>query len=159
MMLVVLTTSCGSNSDIPDSSIDDVPIPTKISVPIETSSLSTELEESEPEVHRYSDEDVEALVLTLAGECYDDKPHDKRLVCEVVLNRVSKGFGDTVLEVVSAPNQFKGYWRQSRPVTENDYEVAIQALEDWYDNNCEALSNYLYFCAGENRENVFREDY
>lgn len=113
-----------------------------------------------PEVP-WSDEDVEAMVLTLAGECYKDKEQDKRLVCEVILNRVSAGNfgGDTVLAVVSAPNQFDGYWRQSRPVSENDYGVAEQALSDWYAGGCQPLSELLYFEAGENRENVFRSEY
>lgn len=109
----------------------------------------------------WSDEDVEAMALTLAGECYEDKEQDKRLVCEVILNRVSAGNfgGDTVLAVVSAPNQFDGYWRQSRPVSENDYAVAEQALSDWYAGGCQPLSELLYFEAGENRENVFRSEY
>lgn len=85
---------------------------------------------------------------------------DKRLVCEVILNRVSaEGFGDTVVDVVSAPNQFNGYWNQSRPVSENDYAVAEQALKDWYENDCEALSDYLFFNAGDGRENSFRKEF
>ena len=108
----------------------------------------------------WTDEELEAMALTLAEECYDDKEHDKRLVCEVILNRVSDGrFGDSVLEVVSAPNQFSGYWEQSREITENDYDVATEALEDWYESGCEALSDYLFFVAGDNRENVFRCEY
>lgn len=115
---------------------------------------------NEPEVP-WSEEDIEAIVLTLAGECYEDKTQDKRLVCEVILNRVSAGNfgGDTVLEVVSSPNQFNGYWLQSRPVSENDYAVAEQALSDWYAGGCQPLSELLYFEAGENRENVFRSEY
>lgn len=108
----------------------------------------------------WTDEELEAMVLTLAGECYDDKVQDKRLVCEVILNRVSDGrFGDSVLEVVSAPNQFAWYWEQSRPISDNDYDVASEALNDWYENDCEALSEYLFFVAGDNRENVFRSEY
>lgn len=113
-----------------------------------------------PAQNVWADEELEAMVFTLAGECYDDKEHDKRLVCEVILNRVSDGrFGDSVLEVVSAPNQFSGYWEQSREITENDYDVATEALEDWYESGCEALSDYLFFVAGDNRENVFRCEY
>lgn len=100
------------------------------------------------------------IALTLAGECYDDKENDKRLVCEVILNRVSDGrFGDTIYDVLSAENQFDGYWHQSRPVSDNDLDVAIQALTDWYANDCKPLSKYLFFTAGENRENVFRETF
>lgn len=128
--------------------------------PLPSAPLVKEESLNEPEVP-WSEEDIEAIVLTLAGECYEDKTQDKRLVCEVILNRVSAGNfgGDTVLEVVSSPNQFNGYWLQSRPVSENDYAVAEQALSDWYAGGCQPLSELLYFEAGENRENVFRSEY
>lgn len=111
-------------------------------------------------INPWTDEELDALALTLSGECYDHKTQDKRRVCEVVLNRVSDGrFGDSVIEVLSAENQFEGYWMQSRSVSENDYEVAEQALEDWYAGGCKALSEYLFFCAGDNLENEFRCEY
>lgn len=99
------------------------------------------------------------MAQTLSGECYDDKAHDKRLVCEVILNRVSDGrFGDSIVEVITAENQFPGYWNPSRPISDNDLAIAEQTLDDWFDNDCEALSTYLYFSAGSNRENTFYED-
>ncbi|MCK9326487.1 MAG: cell wall hydrolase [Bacteroidales bacterium] len=105
-------------------------------------------------------EEVEAITLTLAGECYDDKLSDKRKVTEVILNRVSsEKFGNTVLEVVSAKGQFVGYWKQSRPISESDIQIAEEVLTNWYKNNCEALSEYLFFYSGPNRENIFRSDY
>ena len=68
------------------------------------------------------------MALTLAGECYDDKGEDKRKVCEVILNRVSDGRfgGTTVIEVVSAENQFNGYWHQSRRSEEHTSELQSQ---------------------------------
>lgn len=108
----------------------------------------------------FSDEEVEAIVKTLVGECYDDKIEDKRKVSEVIVNRVSNGgFGENVMEVVTAPGQFCGYWKQSRPISESDIQIAEETLTDWYANNCEALSEYLFFCSGANRENVFRSEY
>ena len=105
-------------------------------------------------------EELDAMALTLAGECYEHKPQDKRRVCEVILNRVSDGgFGSSIIEVLSAENQFNGYWVQSRTVSENDYEVAEQALRDWYNGGCKALSKYLFFCAGDNLENEFRSEF
>lgn len=100
------------------------------------------------------------MALTLSGECYDDKVEDKRKVCEVILNRVSTdGFPDDIVSVLSYPNAFSGYWSQPREVSDNDYKVASEALRDWYDNGCQPLSEYLFFTAGDNRENVFREEY
>ena len=108
----------------------------------------------------WTKDELDAIATTLAGECYDDKVQDKRKVCEVILNRVScDGFPDTVLGVLTYPNAFCGYWSQSRQATESDYAVATQALRDWYGNGCQPLSNYLFFEAGDNRENVFREEY
>lgn len=105
-------------------------------------------------------EEVEAIARTLSGECYDDKLEDKRLVAEVILNRVSDGrWGDTVIEVVTAKGQFHGYWEPSRDVSGTDLEIATQALCDWYANECAALSEYLFFEAGPNRENVFRKTF
>ena len=113
-----------------------------------------------PEPDPWTAEEVEAIARTLSGECYEDRPHDKRLVAEVILNRVSNvRWGDTVIEVVTQKSQFHGYWNPSRDITENDREIATQALLDWYANDCAALSEYLFFVAGPNRENQFRENY
>lgn len=151
--LILSITSCGKG-DKPE--IIEEPTPSVIQV--EATKMPVP-ESTEPEVP-WTDEEVYAMALTLAGECYEDKPQDKRLVCEVILNRVStEGFPDTVIGVVSAPNQFNGYWKQSRDVSENDIEIATQALRDWYDNDCQPLSKYLFFSAGENRENEFREEF
>ena len=116
--------------------------------------------EPTPPPDPWTAEEVEAVARVLSGECYEDKPHDKRLVAEVILNRVSnERWGDTVIEVVTQKSQFHGYSNPSRDVTENDREIATQALRDWYANDCAALSEYLFFEAGPNRENQFRENY
>lgn len=118
------------------------------------------LAEPVPTEKPWTDEEVEAIALTLAGECYEDKKQDKRRVCEVILNRVSSDeFGDTVISVITKSSQFQGYWKQPRPVSDDDREVAEQALKDWYGIGCAPLSEYLYFEAGENRENEFRKEF
>ncbi|HZK47514.1 MAG TPA: cell wall hydrolase [Atopostipes sp.] len=122
--------------------------------------LPIEHVEDTKDVKMFSDEEVEAIVRTLVGECYDDKLEDKKKVVEVILNRVSnEKFEKTVLEVVSAKGQFCGYWNQSRPVSESDIQIAEEILDKWYANDCKALSDYLFFRAGPNRENVFRVKY
>lgn len=115
--------------------------------------------EVEPE-KPYTDEERDAIVQTLVGECFDDKLEDKRKVAEVIVNRVSSdAFGDSVIDIVSAPGQFSGYWKSSRPASESDIQIAEETLTDWYENKCEALSEYLFFCSGPNRENIFRAGY
>lgn len=123
---------------------------------IRESEIQEELDETE--VNPWTQEELDAIALTLAGECYDDKVEDKRKVCEVILNRVSdERFDDTICAVITAKNQFLGYWNQSREVSENDRAVAEATLRDWYANDCKPLSQYRFFCAGSNRENVFFE--
>ena len=39
------------------------------------------------------------------------------------------------------------------------WAVAEQALKDWYSTGCAPLSEYLYFEAGDNRENEFRKEF
>lgn len=130
------------------------------STPVTTSYRVPEMVIEPVEKQLYSYEEVEVITLTLAGECYDDKLSDKRKVTEVILNRVSsEKFGNTVLEVVSAKGQFVGYWKQSRPISESDIQIAEEVLTNWYKNNCEALSEYLFFYSGPNRENIFRSEY
>lgn len=109
---------------------------------------------------QWSKDELHAIARTLAGECYDDKELDKRRVCEVILNRVSNSkFANTVLEVLRTPKAFNGYWKQSRPVSKNDYLVAEQALQDWYEGGCVPLSEWLFFSKGSKRENVFRSNF
>lgn len=105
--------------------------------------MPVEQTEEPKDVKMFSDEEVQAITRTLAGECYDNKLEDKKKVVEVILNRVSnEKFEKTVLKVVSAKGQ-----------------LAEETLERWYANDCEALSDYLFFYAGPNRENVFRVKY
>lgn len=144
-----------------DTSCQDGPETVSERIPYSEAPETEPVVELAVEPDPWTVEELEALVLTLAGECYDHKVEDKRHVCEVVLNRVSHGGfgGNSILAVLTAENQFEGYWTQSRPVSLNDYEVAEQALRDWYENDCKALSEHMFFCAGDNHENQFRSEF
>ena len=155
MAVIVLLTSC-SGEETPET-VTVEPEPLRA---VQTVEVKPPEEIPETEELPWTEDEVNAIAITLAGECYDDKPHDKRLVCEVILNRVSSAdFPNTVIDVVSAPHQFTGYWNQSREVSSDDIEIATQALRDWYNNGCKPLSEYLFFSAGENRENEFRKEF
>lgn len=111
-------------------------------------------------IYPWTDDELNTLAKLLAGECYADEYEDKKLVCEVVLNRVSDGrFGDSVVEVITSEHQFVGYWHQAREITENDYDVAEEALSAWYARGCTALSDNLFFTAGSGHTNQFRKDF
>jgi len=152
-----------SNIPINETDTGEIVIskPITSAIPTVTNSYKTPEMIIEPlEEKPFSDEEVEAIVRTLAGECYDDKVADKRKVVEVIVNRVSDGrFGENIIDVVTAKGQFAGYWNQSRPVSESDIQIAEETLTDWYANGCKALSEYLFFHSGPNRENVFRSEY
>lgn len=168
LTVIVIITACSAISTAKEASLEVVHAPeivTTMRMPeysyanlsYHQSRSAEDAEIIEPESEPYSDEEVTAIATTLAGECYDDKLDDKRNVARVICNRVSEGgFGDTILEVVSAKHQFAGYWNQSRPISESDISIAKEILQDWYSNNCEPLSEYLFFCSGSNRENTFR---
>ena len=99
----------------------------------------------------YTAEELEAVAKVLSGECYDDEIEDKRNVVWVICNRVSDGrFGDGIVGVITKPNQFMGCWAQGRAISESDYEVATQVLNDYF-NGLEPAHGYLYFtgCIGK----------
>lgn len=144
----------------PEKTAISVSSPTPTETPTPTQKPATPAPEPTVTPDPWTDDEVEAIARTLSGECYEDKLEDKRRVAEVILNRVSNGqWGSTVIEVVTAKGQFHGYWNPSRDISDSDREIATQALRDWYANDCTALSEYLFFEAGPNRENVFRKTF
>ncbi len=154
--LILLLTSC-SDEPTETKMLADTAPPTQF---VETTSTVKVGETQPQEEQKWTPDELQIMALTLAGECYDDKEQDKRLVCEVILNRVSAGyFGDSIQEVITAESQFTGYWNQSRPVSDNDLLIAERTLEDWFENDCLALSEYLFFSEGDNRENTFRSQF
>ena len=99
------------------------------------------------------------MALTLAGECYENQPQDKRNVAWVICNRVADGrFGKGVVGVVSSTKhgvQFSGYWKKSRPISENDLEIAEEVLAAYYAGK-EPIHDYLYFTGGTGVTNNFK---
>lgn len=126
--------------------------------PIEHSPVLTEAPEEEP-VLPYTPEELHAMALTLAGECYDNQPQDKRNVAWVICNRARDGrFGEGIIGVVSSTEhaiQFAGYWVQSRPISDNDLEIAEEVLTAYYAGE-DSIHDYLYFTGGTGYTNNFR---
>ena len=103
----------------------------------------------------YEAEELEAVARVLSGECYDDEIEDKQNVVWVICNRVSDGrFGDGIIDVITKPDQFMGYWAQGREISESDYTVAEQVLNDYF-NGVEPPHDYLYFTGGTGKTNNF----
>jgi spore germination cell wall hydrolase CwlJ-like protein len=107
----------------------------------------------------FTDEDLYAIALTLSGECYDNEVQDKRDVAWVICNRVRDGcFGSGIIGVVSSTQygvQFVGYWKQSRSISDSDYEIAREVLTAHF-NGEQSPHDYLYFSGGTGFTNTFK---
>ena len=130
------------------------------------------LEEKEPEeTWAPSDEDVIAMTKTLYGECRGvSSVTQQAAVAWVILNRVdSAEYPNTVLGVVTQPNQFKGFYaydeafaRESDGLTlESLRQLAVDVLTRHHDEKCGKSnvgrvlpSDYLYF-VGDGQVNYF----
>lgn len=110
-------------------------------------------------------EEIDALARTIWGEARGvPSKAEQAAVAWCVLNRVDAGYGDTVLEVVSAPGQFVGY-SIYYPVTDELAELAKDVLTRWYkekdgetDVGRTLPSDYYYF-NGSGGHNWFRKEF
>lgn len=144
--------------------------------------LSIEEEEDLPEYHKeaeyprlYTEED--AIVLTkmvwgeargigtyeINGNCVSSKCQQAAVIW-TVLNRYDAGYADTIIEVVTAKNQFVGY-RASNPVDEELMELVMDVLDRWNkekhgesDVGRVLPADYMWF-RGDGRYNYFRNEY
>lgn len=119
----------------------------------------------EPEYEMYyTHDDVIAVAKMLYGESRGCSIDNQQKAVWCVLNRVdADGFPDTIIGVLSQPNQFHGY-STAFPVWDELTAVAEDVLTRWSLEkqgvavNRELPKSYLYF-TGTGRENIFREVY
>ena len=112
----------------------------------------------------YTDADVVAIAKMLYGESRGCSIDNQQKTVWCVLNRVdADDFPDTIIGVLSQPNQFHGY-STAFPVWDELTAVAEDVLTRWSLEkqgvavNRELPKSYLYF-TGTGRENIFREAY
>lgn len=123
------------------------------------------VEVAEPEYEMYyTDADVVAVAKMLYGESRGCSIDNQQKAVWCVLNRVdADGFPDTIIGVLSQPNQFHGY-STAFPVWDELTAVAEDVLTRWSLEkqgvavNRELPKSFLYF-TGTGRENIFREAY
>lgn len=178
LVLIISTSdynSAGSDATPTTSDIvTEEPKPTNptqaIKPPLPTETVSTEepeepTKEPEPEpelIMYFTEKDVIALAKVLYNECRGI-PSDMEKACVgwTACNRVDAGFGNTIYEVLTAPNQF-AYGRYT-PVTDELYELALDVLTRW-NNEKNGIENvgrvlpkeYLWFY-GDGEHNYFRD--
>ena len=112
----------------------------------------------------YTHDDVVAVAKMLYGESRGCTVDNQQKAVWCVLNRVdADGFPDTIIGVLSQPNQFHGY-STALPVWDELTAVAEDVLTRWSLEkqgvavNRELPKSFLYF-TGTGRENIFREAY
>ena len=120
---------------------------------------------AEPEYDVYfTEDDVVAVAKMLWGEARGCTRDNQAMAVWCVLNRVDDPrFPDTILGVLSQPNQFHGY-SPDFPVTDELYAVALDVLTRWSMEKQgvtverELPNTYLWF-TGDSVQNHFREEY
>ena len=169
LSLLLIITACGTNNEATPESKPTVTVPdSELSIPddLETIPETSTPNDSEPEVVEWKPdrESVEALAKTLWGECRGVKyKSHQAAVAWCVLNRLDTGrWGDTVLEVVSAPSQFSGY-NDSFPVTDELVALAEDVLIRWHaekegeQNVGRVLPKSYIFFVGDGKLNYFTD--
>ena len=112
----------------------------------------------------FTEADVVAVAKMLYGESRGCSVSNQQKAVWCVLNRVdADDFPDTIIGVLSQPNQFHGY-STAFPVRAELTSGAEDVLPRWsldkqgVSVNRELPKSYLYF-TGTGRENIFREAY
>ena len=109
-------------------------------------------------------EEVEIIAKVLWGECRGiPNTMEKAAVVWCITNRLDAGFGDSIIEVITAPNQFAGY-DKDYPLDEELMEIARDVLIRWHrekqgekDVGRVLPPSYLFF-VGDGDHNWFSEE-
>ena len=109
----------------------------------------------------FTEKDVIALAKVLYNECRGvPSDMEKACVAWTACNRVDAGYGDTIYDVLTAPNQFA--YRENTSVTEELYTLALDVLNRW-NNERNGMTDvgrvlpkeYMWF-RGDGKHNYFR---
>ena len=112
-----------------------------------------------------NEEDATALAQMAWGEARGCSDMEIAATMWCVLNRVDKS-GKSVVEVVTAPNQFHGY-SSTHPVTDRIYNLAVDVLTRWQKEKQGASpeevgrvlpKEYRWFY-GDGKHNYFKDQY
>lgn len=125
--------------------------------------------------HLYTAADAEALARMAWGECRGvgeidagggivSADYQKAAAMWCAINRYDAGFEDSIVDVVSAPNQFVGYSAE-HPIDDELLALAYDVLDRW---ECERTgggdvgrvlpADYLFFI-GDGRHNYFAKEW
>lgn len=111
----------------------------------------------------FTDEEIDYISKTVWGEARGLSKMEQAGVVWTILNRLDNGrFGDSIIDVITAPNQFAGY-KSSHPVDSDIRNLAVDVLER-YELEQDGIKDvgrvlpktYLYF-RGTGKKNLFIE--
>ena len=112
----------------------------------------------------YGDEEITALAKLIWGEARGiSSDTEKAAIVWAVLNRYDAGYGDSIMDVLTAPNQF--YYRRNFPATEDYKALAADVLSRWArekagepDVGRVLQPEYMWY-RGDGKHNYFRDAY
>lgn len=140
--------------------------------------VETLIEDDRPEYHKeaewpklYTADDAIALAKLVYGEgrgvpAYGEVSTEcqQAAIMWVVLNRYDAGYGDSIISVITAPDQFYGYY-ESNPVEPELLDLAYDVLDRWnaekHDETMvgRVIPNDYFWFRGDGTYNHFRNDY
>lgn len=137
--------------------------PLEVAGIVETVEAVKDFVEDQQYIISINEEEAKALAQMAWGEARGCSTMEIAATMWCVLNRVDAGYG-TVLEVISAPNQFHGY-NKYHTVDERIYNLAVDVLTRWQMEKQGAIDvgrvlpqEYLWF-VGDGKHNHFRNAY
>lgn len=164
--LSLLITGCSATNNVEEPKADII-LEEQADIVLEEEVIETPIVETEEPVeikYYYYKTDIAALAKVLYTECRGiPSTMEQACVAWTVLNRLDAGYADTVMGVLTAPNQFAYY--ENTPVDKDLYNLAWDVLTRWNNekNGIEDVGRvlppeYLYF-SGRNGHNYFRNAY
>ena len=152
---------------LPEESFTETTEPSEETVPVETEPQKPTIEDVRTAAfEEVWHESAVYMAKTIWGEARGTSEDGQRKVGWCILNRVDNPrFSNTIIGVITAPNQFHGY-SKNFPCTEEFYEMAMDIIANWQlekmggESNRNLDTDYLYFCADESGlGNNFRKEW
>lgn len=103
--------------------------------------------------------EAECIAKVLYGTARNHSSDGQRAVIWCILNRVEHtSYPDTVIEVCEQPQQWMGY-DESNPVIEELYDISLETLKSWYNQEHRPMSADYIFMSWSSNEIVLRDTF
>ena len=100
------------------------------------------------DVWNFSDSEILYLKKTVLAECgYNQPDEGVRMVTDVILNRIKRGWGNDIYSIVSEPYQFSTYWNGAI-ASVSEISEQVDRIVDEELQNGQSYPSLMYFSAG-----------